>query len=188
MTERIYIQVDDTELTALTGKLDKSMTRIKKMDVDTFKLDTSTKAILTQLPLLREANMLAMRVKAMSTAMEAQGLLGALGPAAAALLLIQVVLTMLNRLQRMQEQIIRDRGAHEDMVRDGLDLTHEEWEMLSREQTGWVTDWEAAVEKSKGDFFAAADDYMRALYVRYTVSPEPGTGISSYDVGDEKLR
>lgn len=186
MTERIYVHVEDAELRELSSRLDTSMTRIKKMDVDTFKLDTNTRAILTQLPGLREANMLAMRVKSMSTAMEAQGLMGALGPAAAALLLIQVVLTMLDRLQRMQDQIIRDRGAHETMVRDGLDLTHEEWEMLSREQTGWVTDWEAAVEKSKGDFFAAAEDYMRALYVRYTISPIPG-GIPIFDVGEDNL-
>jgi len=184
MTERIYIQIDDTELTALTGKLDTSMTRIKKMDVDTAKLDASTKAVLTQLPLLREANMLQQRIKALGTTLEAGGI--GLGPIAAALLLVQVIMTLVDKLARMEEQIIRDRGAHETMVRDGLDLTHDEWEMLSREQTGWVTDWEASVEKSKGDFFAAAEDYMRALYVRYTVSPsEPA--IMSWDIGDENL-
>uniref|UniRef100_A0A6M3MG44 Uncharacterized protein n=1 Tax=viral metagenome TaxID=1070528 RepID=A0A6M3MG44_9ZZZZ len=184
MTERIYVHVEDAELRELSSRLDTSMERMRKVDVDTAKLDASTKAVLTQLPLLREANMLQQRIKALGTTLEAGGM--GLGPIAAALLLMQVIMTLIDRLTRMQEQIIRDRGAHETMVRDGLDLTHEEWEMLSREQTGWVTDWEASVEKSKGDFFAAAEDYMRALYVRYTVSPsEPA--IMSWEIGDENL-
>lgn len=132
---------------------------------------------ITQIPMTRQALAMSYRLK----------MLAAATPLVASAAIVVYMIKMAEQMERMQRQMVRDRGRYEDMVRDGMDLTHEEWEMLSREQKGWATEWDAFMEKSKDDWFAAAEDFMRGLYVKYTVAPEPGSGISTSDVSEEDV-
>lgn len=153
MTERIYVQVDDRELDALTSKLDTSMKRMKKIDKDTFKLDARTKSIITRLPGLREADMLWREIQALSTATAgAEGAAGLVATGASVLLLMMAILTIMKQLDRIQKQIIRDMVSYEGLVREGMDVTHEEYLEMDKTVVGYATLWEdlmVDLEKAK---------------------------------------
>ena len=162
MTERIYIQVDDGELDALTSRLDKSMDRLKRVDVDAAKLDARSRAILTRLPGLREADRLWREIEAMSTV--AVGPAGVVG-IGASLFMLGLALKMIERrIAQIERGIIRSRGGLEDMVREGLDLTHEEYRALEAEQTGYATAFDEFKAKwDAGEHLDAIADYVIAL-------------------------
>lgn len=96
-----------------------------------------------------------------------------LGRVALVLFAVNAVIKISEKIEKIQQEIIRERGEYESMVRAGLDLTHAEWDMLSREQVGFATAWDAFVEKSKTDVLGALDEWIRAKMVEMTVTP-PG--------------
>ena len=165
MTERIYVHVEDAELRELSSRLDTSMTRMKKINVDTFKLDTRTKAILTRLPGLREADALWREIQALSVAAAAEeGAAGMLATGSAVLMLLMVTVTMLKRIERFELAIIAQQSSYEGMIREGLDLTHEEWSELDRMQRGYATAWEELVAGLRRDIPEAVEKYFRLLW------------------------
>ena len=107
-----------------------------------------------------------------------------IGKIALVVFAVRATIRMVEKVEKIQRDIIRQRGAYETMVRDGLDLTHEEWALMDRERVGWATDWDAFVAKSKDDFFMAAEEFMRALYVKYTVELPPAIITHEY-VGED---
>lgn len=98
---------------------------------------------------------------------------------------VTAVIRIAEKIEKMQRQIIQQRGAYETMIRDGLDLTHEEWALMDRERVGWVTAWDAFVEKSKTDLFGAIDDFIRAKYVEITVEVEAAILTDGKGVAEE---
>jgi len=165
MTERIYIQVDDRELTALTAKLDSSIVRVRRLNVDAGKLDARTKALL---PILREANMLSRQLEAISKAAEAAvkapGIAGVAGIGAALAGLVIALKMIERRIKQIEIDIIRSRGGLENMVREGLDLTHEEYLAMEAEQTGYATAFDEFKAKwDAGEHLDAIADYVIAL-------------------------
>ena len=143
MTERIYVHVDDAELRELSSRLDTSMTRMKKVDKDTFKLDTRTKAILTRLPGLREADMLWREIQSLSTTTAGvEGAAGALATGSAALMMMIVILSILKRIERLERTLVREAADYENMLREGLELSHKEYMELAPEVRGFATMWE----------------------------------------------
>ena len=165
MTERIYVHVDDAELRELSSRLDNSMERMRKVDVDSFKLDSRTKAILTRLPGLREANALWREIQALSVAAAAEeGAAGMLATGSAVLMLLMVTVSMLKRIERFELSIIAQQSSYESMIREGLDLTHEEWSELDRVQRGYATAWEELVAGLRRDIPEAVEKYFRLLW------------------------
>lgn len=162
MSERVYVQVDDAELTVLTSRLDDAMSRLRRIDVDTVKLDARSKAILTRLPGLREADMLWREIEAMSTI--AAGAAGVVGIGASLFMLASALKTVERRIAQIERGIIRGRAGLEDMVREGMDLTHEEYLALGAEQLGYATAFDEFKAKwDAGEHLDAIADYVIAL-------------------------
>ncbi len=157
MTERIYLQIDLTELNELTSRLDRSMDRMVQLDLfgkriraDTFKLDARTKSIITRLPLLREANILWREIQALSSAVAgAEGAAGLVATGASTLLLMVVLMSLMKRIERIQKQMIRDMQGFEDEIRRGLELTHTEFMEMERDVIGYATQWEQLTARLK---------------------------------------
>lgn len=100
--------------------------------------------IITQIPYMREALMLAYRGRMITAAGK---------PVAAGVILIY----LMRYLQQMQEQINRSREQYETLVRAGLGLTHKEYAELSKErdlqqQIGFATLFDQYFVEQEGTF------------------------------------
>jgi len=145
--EVINIRIEDAELDAVLLKLGKARTlsrsvgrtRILGEPLSSGRilnmLPSVTRAqrlIITQIPLMREALMLTYRARMISEA----------GGVVATGVIIIYILTLLKQVERIQKQMIRDMESFESEVREGLDLTHREFDELGREIIGFATPWE----------------------------------------------
>ncbi len=148
--ERIFFIIDDASLLKATTKLDTSAERVKVLNVQTRKVDKSTKLLesrlkqlLRRLPVGREAIAIQRKLSALGTAAEGEGLAGAAAAGISTILLLSVIYNIVRRLDRIQKQMIRDMQGFENEVRTGLDLTFAEFAELDRDVIGFATQWEA---------------------------------------------
>ncbi len=147
--ERIFFTIDDASLLKATTKLDTSSERVKVLNIQTRKVDKSTKLLesrlkqlLRRIPIGREAIAIQRKMSALGTAAEGEGLEGLAATGISTLLLLGVIVNIIKRLDRIQKQMIRDMQGFENEVRRGLDLTHEEFMEMDREIIGFATQWE----------------------------------------------
>ncbi len=148
--ERIFFIIDDASLLKATTKLDTSAERVKVLNVQTGKVDKSTrllesrlKQLLRRLPVGREAIRIQRKFAALGTTIEgAEGLEGAAAAGISSILLLGVIYNIVRRLDRIQKQMIRDMQGFENEVRTGLDLTFAEFAELDRDVIGFATLWE----------------------------------------------
>lgn len=68
------------------------------------------------------------------------------------------------KIDRIEKDIVRARGVYEDMVREGRDLTHEEYLALEAEQVGYATAFDEFKAKwDAGEYLDAIADYVIGL-------------------------
>jgi len=149
--ETLRVVIDDAELDIALAKLRsaellsnkaatgvKAATTLKKTvessGVREFILNLPTinraqRLLVTQLPMMREALQLTFRGK----------LLAAADPITMVLVL---GVYLKQALDRMEKDIKRENIRLEDMIREGLNVTHREFEDLSTEQIGYATWWD----------------------------------------------
>ena len=158
----LIIHVDDSELDDILSRLNDSMDRKKKIEKEADGLDSRTMALLNRLPMLREARMLTSEVEAASAL---SGVSGVLGVGATLLMLGVAVNSISNRVKQIEENIISSRGNLEDMVREGMDLTHEEYTDLNKDQIGYANEFDEFMSKwNSGEYWDAIADYVIAKY------------------------
>ena len=159
--ERIRVVIYDDELTAIMEKLnlvrsnegkvkqtketlsgiDKLMASkdIKEFMMNIPRMSRATRLAVTQIPGAREALAMTYRAKMMA----------AVNPV---LIVAIIAIYVAKQIQQMWEDIKRQRVEYEDLLREGLDLTHREYMALSKEQAGyasWLDQFQAEV-KSQG--------------------------------------
>lgn len=159
--ERIRVVIYDDELTAIMDKLnlirsnegkvkqtketlsgiDKLMASkdIKEFMMNIPRMSRATRLAVTQIPGAREALAMTYRAKMMA----------AVNPV---LIVAILAIYVAKQIQQMWEDIKRQRVEYEDLLREGLDLTHREYMALAKEQTGYATwfDQFQAEVKSQG--------------------------------------
>ena len=152
--ERIFFIIDDASLLKATTKLDTSAERVKVLNVQTRKVDKSTKLLesrlkqlLRRLPVGREAIALQRKLSALGTSAEGEGIEGLVATGISGILLVGVIINILKRFDRIQKQMIRDMQSFEDETRRGLDLTHEEFVEMDRDIIGFATLWEQLTDR-----------------------------------------
>jgi hypothetical protein len=156
--ERIRVVIYDDELTAIMDKLnlvrsnegkvkqtketlsgiDKLMASksIKEFMQNIPTLGRAYRLPLTQIPGAREALAMTYRAKMMA----------AVNPV---LIVAILAIYVAKQIQQMWEDIKRQHVEYEDLLREGLDLTHREYMALSKEQTGyasWVDQFRVEME------------------------------------------
>jgi len=163
--EILRISVDDAELDIVLAKLrsanllsskatagEKAATKLKKtveeMGVREFILNLPTinraqRLLVTQVPLMREALQLTFRGK----------LLAAADPITMVLVL---GVYLKQALDRMEREVKRENIRLEDMIREGLNVTHREFEDLSTEQIGYATWWDQFEDSMENEGFVKA--------------------------------
>lgn len=114
-------------------------------------LTRAQRLIATQVPMMREALMLTYRAKMMAGAM----------PAVSSIVILIYVLKALKALERIQMQMIREMGSYEEMIRQGLDISHAEYMALDQEVKGYATPWQEFMSKwEAGEYFDAIADFI----------------------------
>jgi len=74
---------------------------------------------------------------------------------------LKLLMDTAKRIDRIQKQMIRDLGDYETMAREGLDLTHEEYEELDKSVVGYATAWEEFKAKwDAKEYWDAISDYV----------------------------
>ena len=146
--EKIRVVIYDDELTAIMDKLNlirsnegkvkktkESLSAIDKWmaskDIKEFmknipRISRAERLAITQIPGAREALAMTYRGK----------MLAGVNPA---LIVAVLAIYVAKQIQQMWEDIKRQRIEYEDLLREGLDLTHKEYMTLSKEQAGYAT-------------------------------------------------
>jgi len=141
-TEELTLVVNDTELDTALMRINMATVAKKKVIREAGgqkgitgihalaqKLPAITRAqrlIITQIPMTREALAMIYRLKMLTGA----GLfVGALG----------LAVYLVRWIQRMQQEMLRERGEYENLIAEGLELTHREWTVLTDLQRGYAT-------------------------------------------------
>jgi len=76
---------------------------------------------------------------------------------------ISALVALSKKVDRIERDIIRARGGYEDMIREGLDLTHEEYLAIEAEQVGYATALDEFKAKwDAGEYLDAIADYVIA--------------------------
>ena len=121
-------------------------------------INRAQRLLVTQVPLMREALQLTFRGK----------LLAAADP----LTMVLVLGVYLKQaLDRMEKDIKRENIRLENMIREGLNVTHREFEELTTEQTGYATWWDQfeAARDEEGFVNAVTDIIIAWAYGAVTV-------------------
>jgi len=106
-------------------------------------INRAQRLLVTQIPMMREALQLTFRGK----------LLAAADPVTMVLVL---GVYLKQTLDRMEKDIKRENIRLEDMIREGLNVTHREFEELSVEQTGYATWWDQFEDAMEEEGFVKA--------------------------------
>lgn len=117
-----------------------ALEKFAKMDLPT--VNREMRVLLGQVPGARQAIQYYFRLRRLQRAAElATGATPAFGPLWITILATAVILlTQVQRSHKQWERRVReDRREYEDMFREGLDITHAEWEALAIEQRGFAT-------------------------------------------------
>ena len=125
-------------------------------------INRAQRLLVTQVPLMREALQLTFRGK----------LLAAADP----LTMVLVLGVYLKQaLDRMEKDIKRENIRLENMIREGLNVTHREFEELTTEQTGYATWWDQFKDGMDEEGFvkAVTDIIIAWAYGATTVESTP---------------
>ena len=90
-------------------------------------------------------------------------------------------------LDNMKRRMKAQREEYEEMIREGLELTRDEFENIGRLQRGWATTWDQFVEMSKVDFEVAMKNLLLTWYEEITAEPPPDTGRDTWSDGEENV-
>ena len=114
------------------------LARFAAMDLPT--VNRELRMILGSIPGMREWLAVWFRVRrAQSGVRQLMG--GVPGPLMLVIVatVLQSVITINKAITQWQKQVRQDRGDYEDMFREGMDLTHQEWTNIGEAQRGFAT-------------------------------------------------